>query len=26
MVSAKDWSHERMVQHVAGFLRQEGLL
>lgn len=26
MVSAKDWSHERMVEHVAGFLRQEGLL
>ena len=26
MVSARDWSHERMVEHVAGFLRQEGLL
>lgn len=25
-VSAKDWSHERMVEHVAGFLRQKGLL
>jgi hypothetical protein len=26
MVSAKDWSHERMVEHVAEFLRKEGLL
>jgi hypothetical protein len=26
MVSAKDWSHERMVEHVASFLRREGLL
>jgi hypothetical protein len=26
MVNARDWSHERMVEHVASFLRQEGLL
>ncbi len=26
MVNAADWSHERMVEHVAGFLRQENLL
>lgn len=26
MVNAADWSHERMVEHVAAFLRQEGLL
>jgi ABC-type taurine transport system substrate-binding protein len=26
MVSAKDWSHEQMVEHVAAFLKQEGLL
>ncbi len=26
MVNAKDWNHERMVEHVAGFLRREGLL
>lgn len=26
MVNAADWSHERMVEHVAQFLRQEALL
>ena len=26
MVNARDWSHERMVEHVATFLRQEELL
>jgi hypothetical protein len=26
MVDAADWSHERMVEHVADFLRAGGLL
>jgi hypothetical protein len=26
MVDAADWSHERMVEHVADFLRSAGLL
>ena len=26
MVDAKDWNHERMVEHVAGFLRSKGLI
>jgi benzoyl-CoA reductase subunit B len=25
MVDAKDWSHERMVRHVASFLTEHGL-
>jgi benzoyl-CoA reductase subunit B len=26
MVDAKEWNHERMVEHVAGFLRTKGLI
>jgi hypothetical protein len=26
MVDAKEWHHERMVEHVAGFLRSKGLI
>jgi benzoyl-CoA reductase/2-hydroxyglutaryl-CoA dehydratase subunit BcrC/BadD/HgdB len=26
MVDAKEWNHERMVEHVAGFLREKGLI
>jgi len=26
MVDAKEWNHESMVNHVADFLRREGLL